>query len=483
MNTAHTPENGSAGGTAETTGTAEHAPARATERRRPHRAVIVGGGAAGVITAVHLLREATPEHGVELHVVEREGNLGPGLAYRTTHPLHLTNNFACRMSALHGDPDHLIRWCHAQGLPAGPESFVPREVYGRYLSCLLDDTEVPPGSAVHRWRGEATDVRDDRDAAGTVVDLTVELADGRRIPADTVVLALGNPPPRPWPAFAGDPRYLPDPWAGDLAERVGTSSRVLLLGTGLTMVDVVAVIHDAAPATRFTAVSRRGLLPAVQRRCPPRPCDGFRLGSDGLAGLRTDVEARLRHHSEAGGDWRDVIDAVRLSANDLWRGLSAADQEWFVATLARTWEVLRHRMAPDLALRIDRLRSAGVLTITALDDTGGLDRLDLSGFDRIINCTGPAPVPTPGWNLLVDALLARGTVRAHRLGLGLDLDEHGRVVDVSGVAHPAIFAVGAARRGLEWEVGAVPDLREQAARLAPLLRRRRHTGHIPYHSY
>lgn len=465
-------------------------PAQVAERRAPHRVVIVGGGAAGVITAVHLLRTATPERPWELHIVERERCLGPGLAYGTTHPLHLTNNYVCRMSAIHGDPDHLLRWCRSQGLDVGPDSFIPRELYGRYLSALLDEAEVPRGGTVFRRQGEVVDVRDDRDGTSETGPV-VELADGRRLPADTVVLALGNPPPRPWPEFAGDPRYLPDPWAPDVVERVGRSSRVLLLGTGLTMVDVVAVLHDAAPATRFTAVSRHGMLPAVQRRCPPRPCEGFRLGPDGLAGLRADVEARLRRHREAGGDWRDVIDALRLSANELWRGLSATDQERFVAAMARTWEVVRHRMVPELALRIDRLRSAGVLTITALGDGTGLDGLDLSAFDRIINCTGPAPIPTPGWNVLVDTLLTRGTIRPHRLGLGLDLDEHGRVVDSSGRPRPAIYAVGAARRGLEWEVAAIPDLRDQAARLASLLLQsrptregeRRHPSRISPHSY
>ncbi len=39
----------------------------------------------------------------------------------------------------------------------------------------------------------------------------------------------------------------------------------------------------------------------------------------------------------------------------------------------------------------------------------------------------------------------------------------------SGHVDPDIFAVGAARKGIEWEVIAVPDLRTQAVRLSDLL--------------
>ena len=51
----------------------------------------------------------------------------------------------------------------------------------------------------------------------------------------------------------------------------------------------------------------------------------------------------------------------------------------------------------------------------------------------------------------------------------LDLDLQGRVVDSEGRVNPSVYVVGAARRGIEWEVAAVPDLRAQAARLAAAL--------------
>ena len=430
-----------------TDGEREHAPARVA---------IVGGGAAGVITATHLLRKAKDTgRPLDVRIIEKDSTMGPGLAYRTPQPLHTLNNFAARLSAVDGDPDHLLRWCADRGLPAEPTSFLPRKLYGRYLADVLDHAEVPSGSMLRRNRGVVTDVR--RDGP----DLTVEMSCGLNVSADKVVLALGNPPPRRQPEFEvlGE-RYLPDPWVEHLAESVSGSDQVLLLGTGLTTVDVVAQLHEAAPATRFTAVSRRGLLPTAHKRGSLRLHDLFHPGTASLDELLDRVRDRIQELEEIGGDWRDVVDSLRTCANELWQGFTPEDQDRFVASVARRWEVARHRMSPEMAAHIERLQQSGTLRIAKVDE------VDLSRFDRIINCTGPSPVPVSGWNRLVDTLLQRGAIRANRLGLGLDLDPDGRIVDTAGRPNPDVYAVGAARRGIEWEVAAIPDLRNQAAQLA-----------------
>ncbi len=425
------------------------------KRAEPTRVVVVGGGAAGVVTAAHLLRAATPDQPVDVRVIEKDATTGPGLAYRTSEPLHTLNNFAGRMSAIDDDPDHLLRWCAANDWPADPTSFLPRKLYGRYLSEVLDDAPVPPGSALHLTRGEVTDLRQDGS------DVEVETACGLTVRADKVVLALGNPPPRRQPELEalGD-RYHADPWAPDLSARVSSSREVLLLGTGLTTIDVVAMLREASPTTRFTAVSRRALLPAAHRRGSLPLHDGFEPHGSSLDELVDCVGDRIEVVETAGGDWRDVVESVRVCANDLWRGLAPEEQDRFVDSVARRWETARHRMSPDMAGYVDELRQSGTLHVARIED------VDVSRFDHVVNCTGPAPVPTRGWNRLVDSLLERGSIRPHRLGLGLDLDADGRIVDHAGRPSPHVYATGAARRGIEWEVAAIPDLRAQAARLA-----------------
>ena len=142
-------------------------------QERATRVLVVGGGAAGVVTAAALLRD-TPVP-LDVRIVERGDVVGPGLAYGTEDPLHLLNNYAGRMSALEDDPEDLLRWCAAEGVEATPDTFLPRRTYGRYLATLLDRVEVPAGSRLSRLRGEVVDLDD------TGVGYQVTLASGATV--------------------------------------------------------------------------------------------------------------------------------------------------------------------------------------------------------------------------------------------------------------------------------------------------------------
>ena len=76
------------------------------------RIIVVGGGASGVLLAVHLLRHR-PE-GLIVTLVERRPELGAGIAYATRHPDHLLNVRASNMSAFPDDPGHFSRWLAAR---------------------------------------------------------------------------------------------------------------------------------------------------------------------------------------------------------------------------------------------------------------------------------------------------------------------------------------------------------------------------------
>jgi uncharacterized NAD(P)/FAD-binding protein YdhS len=413
--------------------------------------VVVGGGAAGTLVAVALLRSADE---LSVQIVERRAQIAPGLAYSTREPLHLLNNFAGRLSAFEDDPDHFVRWCDHHDFPVGPHSFAPRAVYGWYLSEVLAQAEVAAPGRLTRVQGEVVDIGD------TGGEYVVNLTKGYSLTADAVVLALGNPPPRRVPEYESrGKRYIADPWAADLLERVSDDNRVLLVGSGLTTIDVAVQLAAAHPGVRLTAVSRRGLLPTRHVRRGPRVLPAFAPRSTSLAGLLAEVRFQVSETQRAGGNWRDVVDGLRPVANDIWRNMSVADRERFLRHVARRWEVVRHRMAPQIADRVDSLLRSGQLVVTTPE------RLSHEPFDVVVNCSGPAPVAVPGWNLLVDHLIVRGVAHPDRLGLGLDVDEHGALVGDHGVAR-GLYTVGAARRGEAWEVAAVPDLRRQVSALA-----------------
>jgi uncharacterized NAD(P)/FAD-binding protein YdhS len=419
----------------------------------PVRVLVVGGGAAGAITAVAVLRQAAayPERPVQVMVVERSAVVGPGLAYGTQESHHLLNNYASRMSAVEDDPQHLVRWCLERGMRITPGTFLARRTYGRYLADLLDNEPIPIGSGLTRQQGEVVDIVD----TGTTYRATT--ASGAVLSADVVVLALGNPPPRmPRSVAVDESRLLPDPWSPDLLDRVGDGDRVLLVGTGLTAVDVAAQISCARPAAHLTAMSRHGLLPLRHLPEPPSPAPSF----DGDVRSLRAVLAEVRRCLGAGADWRCLVESLKLVANDVWAALPGDDREQFARHVRRHWEVARHRMAPAMADVIDDLLAGGRLTLAVPAE------VDPASYDVVVNCTGPAPVTTPGWSRLVDNLAVKGMLWPGPFGLGIDIDSDGALLDADGVAARGMYAVGAARRGVEWEVAAVPDIRRQALRLA-----------------
>ena len=415
------------------------------------RIAVVGGGAAGTLAAVALLRRRGD---FALHIVERHDRIGSGLAYGTHDPRHLLNNYAGRLSAFEEDPDHFVRWCAGHDIPIGPDSFAPRAVYGRYLSEVLARAEAESPGRLTRVRGDVVDIGD------TGAEYVVRLSEGYTLTADAVVLALGNPPPRRVTAYESrGRRYIADPWAPGLVGRVPDGSRVLLVGSGLTMVDVALSLAATRPEVVLTSVSRRGLLPTRHVRRGPRLLEPLAPESTSLSGVLAELRVRVRETEAAGGNWRDVVDGVRPVANDIWRNFSVADRERFLRHVARRWEVARHRMAPAVADRVELLRSTGRLSVCTPD------QLEEEPYDVVVNCAGPAPVATPGWNLLVDHLIVRGAAHPDRLGRGLDVDEYGALIGDRGVAR-GLYVVGAARRGDAWEVGAIPDLRRQVTELA-----------------
>jgi len=84
----------------------------------PGRRVIavIGAGASGTLTAVHLLRRG----GSSVQVVLIDPHEpGLGVAYSTIDPQHLLNVRASCMSAFGSEPRHLLDWCSARGIDAG----------------------------------------------------------------------------------------------------------------------------------------------------------------------------------------------------------------------------------------------------------------------------------------------------------------------------------------------------------------------------
>lgn len=441
---------------------------------------VVGAGAAGTLTALCLANEAVVGRAeAEITLIDPSATDGRGVAYSTTDLRHRLNVPADRMSALVDDPEHFLRWVRRHVAPEAVGSdYLPRAWYGRYLAdSLAEATAVSPARLVRR--------RDTAVAAhATGPNVRLSLATGDVLDVDSIVLAQGVAPPAlQWAPLTlqRSGRLVPDPWSPGGLERIGPEDAVLLVGAGLTMVDVALTL--AAPGRMLHAVSRTGLIPKAHAAVPVAtyPAPVLPDGPLTLSHARRLVHDHVSAGTAATGDWRAGFDSLRAVTAQLWQRLSVADRTLFLRTDARTWDVHRHRMAPQVSEELDRLQADGRLSVIPGEvadvqaQEGDLMVTLTDGRELqvgwVVNCTGPLTDPAQRGDPLLDFLLATGDARVDPLRLGLDADPDGRVITAAGVPSPWLWAVGSARRGRLWESTAIPEIRRQAVAIAQSLLR------------
>lgn len=442
------------------------------------------------MTAVNLSRLS--EQPLRAVIINAKRPLGRGTAYGTLRGEHLLNVAARNMSALPDRPTHFVDWLRSQheycDVPEEElrEMFAPRRAYGDYLRSLLESC-MNPIDARCRVRIEA--VQDE--AVDVVVDVAgtanVLLKSGDSLEADRIVLATGNQPPGSFPSASPlrhDPRYRSDPWDEWLSRLPPAGGTIVLLGTGLTMVDIVLTLAEIGWNGNIVAVSRNGRLPKSHFRGIAYedflPDNAEAIGLSGLRQLVRRHCDRLRQMSQNSAI---AIDKLRPHTQRLWRSLSKEEKQEFLRDDVAEWNVTRHRIAPAIHARMTDALDTGRLRVIA----GRIERLvpgeqhidvvlrDADGNeftqagDLVINCTGPQLRFSETGLPLFDNLLRKGLVISDELDMGIQVDDDFAAIGEKGQSSNTLFAIGPLLRGSLWETTAVPELRRQAMRVAEVL--------------
>jgi uncharacterized NAD(P)/FAD-binding protein YdhS len=431
--------------------------------RRVDHVAIIGAGFSGSLQAINLVRHGGPR----ATLIERRDAPGRGVAYSAAHPDHLLNVRATNMSALPDDPLHFVRWL-AEHRP-DIQGFAPRLVYGEYLDDLLATAQAEAPGRVALRLGIAVDVRFDADA------VHVHLDDGSVVTADAAVLAPGNLPPHDLAVLPdtvlGSGIYARDPWAAGATAGLEREDCVLVIGTGLTMVDVALMLDAQGFTGRIIALSRRGLVPRSHAAAgAPLPSISERPAPSATSLLRS-----VRNRSRQVG-WRAAVDELRPFTQSIWLAAGSDERRRFLRHLRPWWDVHRHRLAPDVAHRLSAMRESGRLEIAAgkivevaregdLARVGwrvrGGDAIRTERVRRIVNCSGPQGDLLRTGEPLLRRLLASGSIRPDALRIGIDVNAQSEVIGVDGSANPRLIALGPPTRGTFWEIVAVPDIRVQ----------------------
>src|SRR3954469_2520486 len=310
---------------------------------------IIGGGFSGTILAAQLARR-----GIRSFLIDGSGRVGKGVAYSTTEPAHLLNVRAEGMSAWAGEPDHFTRRFEAEG--GDPRGFAQRRLFARYLGDILGEAvaggvEVIDGTASKAARSDG--------------GWRIAFDDGQLLDADAIVLATGNQEPGSLAAFAGTgEHYLRNPWGAKARAAVedlaATNKSALLVGTGLTMIDLVLSLDASGHRGRIMALSRRGLIPRGHADFEPAP-----VAEEDVPGGNLRMLSRWLRKQAAQVGWRAAVDSLRPYSHPLWQGLDADEQHRFLRHVRPWWDVHRHRIAPEVAGIVARMVAEGRLEIVA----------------------------------------------------------------------------------------------------------------------
>lgn len=466
---------------------------RANGIMRQADVLIIGGGLSGAMLAAQLLRLPGRR---EVLIVEPRAQLGRGEAYSAVELGHTLNGNAARMSVDPDNPDDLTQWLtefiEAGGWPESDqqpvpvsELFPPRGMFGLYVQQRLAEARALGechGSTAEHVRAEAVDL--------TVADDGVRLAlnDGRALRGRFAVLATGMFPAArtPQTESSGLNASALDPWDVAAMRQLDPQSRVLIIGSGLTMVDAVVSLEQAGHRGPIEVISRHGLLPHVRRQPPPWP--DFLAADHSLRSVRQVMRAlrqQCRLAQAQGIDWQAPLDTVRAHIGRLWNQASDVQRRQFVRHVRPWWESHHHRSPPLSADLLARLHGEGRLRITAASFQGlasctgrsvGI-RIRRRGEAQLTEMEGAALINSSGieydWRRvarpLPQSLLAHGLVQPGPLALGIAARADGAVLDAQGQAASRLFAMGPPLRGMWWESTAVSDVASQAKALAARL--------------
>jgi uncharacterized NAD(P)/FAD-binding protein YdhS len=449
------------------------------------RIVIIGGGASGTIAATHLLHEFSRP--LKIYIVEkRQQAIFRGIAYSSNIQFEPLNVPAGRMSIFSDLPNDFLDWLkeNRAGLTESPittDSYVSRRWFGDYLTDRLAEAKSKaPQASFKLIISEAIDII--KDKKNTKYE--VRLADGSSLQANYIVFATGHEPPADIlnnieKALLGE-KYITNPWISDPFKNLAPNDDVLIIGSGLSMVDHAVSLLKKKHAGKIYSFSRHGLLPLPQFAGREGHVN-FNIDTRQILEVFRELRSATFDAEKKGVHWQQIINSIRDEVPGIWQRLSIASKRTFLNRLKHFWEIHRHRMPAESAEILESMRQSGKLEMLAgkrteiIFQNGKLqfeyitkkDKITRAvKIDYVINCTGPSGNYSGHSNQLVRNLLARGWMKQDSLQLGIETGPNGEIMTVQDIALPNVYGIGPVRKATEWESTAIREIKIQAEQLA-----------------
>jgi uncharacterized NAD(P)/FAD-binding protein YdhS len=404
-----------------------------------HDVAIIGFGYSGNLVLFNLVNKA--EKPIKILVADKSENFAKGPAYATMRSEHLLNVRAKNMGALKDDVLHFYKWLVASGYNYDENDFVPRKIYGEYLSYI---------------HSEALKIAKEKNIKIEIIKATaskIEQGDFHKIYFDNgevaeckqLVLATGN-------------QIKDNPWKYDF-ERLAddrSGKPVVIIGTGLTAVDTILSIFASGYEGQVMCISRKGLFPL------PHATKGADVKFDILPYINSILNAhtsqivkilrKLISENNA-YPWQSVLDSIRPYHQQIWKGFSQFDQKRILGKYFTLWNIHRHRMAPEIDAKIKSYIASGRLKIVQ-QNYNESEKLDAI---KIFDCRGLS------LKILDNIFKDVGGVQFAPNGFGLICNDD---YIINADKNAPIYALGSCFAGHLFETIAVPELRGQADKIS-----------------
>jgi uncharacterized NAD(P)/FAD-binding protein YdhS len=423
----------------------------------PKKIAVIGGGFSGTMVIRQLVDRGFTGT-IDRFFRGESQTVGP--AYQQSSSSLLLNVRSQNMSAFPDDPSHFLRFLQTEyPEQALPNEFVPRSIYGAYLTKIWNETQTLAQEAQIQLK-------------------LFSESQPNYEQYDTIVLATGNELPRIPTALSANVEssafYQGNPWIIDF-DRIDRELPIFILGNGLTMIDTVFSLRKAGFQQNIVALSTHGfnMLAHPENEALIDPQEPP-LNTD-LASLFHFFNVQRKKRSTT--QFLLLIDSFRPHFSSWWQGFSRKEKQTFLNRFRHIWGTIRHRIPERKARSIHEEQEKGQLTVCAgklvsvnLTNRGGAIQY-FSGKEKIqndfaclINCTGPETAITRMTNPVIHELNKRGWITPDMINQGIEMDatEH----TVLGKSPMKIYALGNLCKGTLWESTAIGELRTQAKLIA-----------------
>jgi uncharacterized NAD(P)/FAD-binding protein YdhS len=453
---------------------------------------IIGGGFAGIMTAVHLIQKSTQK--IEIYIIGDKEHFARGIAYQPYSSKHILNVIAGKMSAFPDKPDDFLNWLiqkeDYQSIDRSiiANSFISRRLYGDYLCKIWRETLL----IAHEKEiqvVEITDVVNQLNYVGNQIQL--HFLASPSILINQCVIATGNQIPKN-PAIANinfykSLNYYQNPWKIDSVSHIKETLPILILGNGLTMVDTIIGLQEMRYGGDIISISPNGFNILPHRHSGVAYTAHLEEIKENMSlqNLVKVINKHIKIVRQFGLSAEPIIDALRPWNQKIWRGLSFDDKKLFMNRLRHLYGVARHRIPLHIYDKIQKLRIEGKLHIESgkiidiVETAVGIEvkfynkktrLVEKSLVSRVINCTGPETDFSKLENSFLAHCIHDGFICQDELKLGIRTNiDNFKVKYKNGQEHNKLYALGSNLKGELWESTAVNELRQQAEALSMVL--------------